>query len=175
MVKSTATAEATSLRSTTTRTARAVTDGETILATVDIAAPPERVFRALTTEETERWWGSPSVYRVTDWKADVRVGGLWSLIVRLPDGSVLPASGRFLEIDTPSKIVQTRKYDWDCPVLGRRDTIVTYRLDPIKEGTRMTVRHDGFVGLKEPAYEHAAGWERFLGWLTAYLSPAVQD
>lgn len=163
------------MRSDTTQRARAVTDGETILAAVEIAAPPERVFRALTTEEAERWWGSPDTYRVTDWKAEVRVGGLWSLVVRRPDDSVFPASGTFLEIDAPNKIVQTRKYDWDCPVLGRRDTTVTYRLDPIDNGTRMTVRHDGFVGLREPADEHAAGWERFLGWLTAYLNRELQQ
>src|SRR5438128_1430296 len=112
----------------TTQRARAVTDGDTILATVDITAPPEHVFRALTTEEAERWWGSPDTYRVTDWKADVRVGGLRSLVVRRPDGSSFPASGKFLEIDAPSKIVKTRKYDWDCPVLGRRDSTVTYSL-----------------------------------------------
>ena len=40
-------------------------------------------------------------------------------------------------------------------MLGRRDTAVTYSLDPIPKGTRMTVRHDGFVGLRKPADEHA--------------------
>ncbi|HEX4807656.1 MAG TPA: SRPBCC domain-containing protein [Bryobacteraceae bacterium] len=155
--------------------ARAVTDGDTILATADITASPERVFRALTTEEAERWWGSPDIYRVTDWQADVRVGGLWSLIVRRPDGGIFPASGEFLAVNAPGKIVQTRKYNWDCPELGRRDTTVTYRLDPIATGTRMTVRHDGFVGLRESADEHAAGWERFLNWLTAYLNPDLRS
>jgi uncharacterized protein YndB with AHSA1/START domain len=37
--------------------ARAITDGDIVLATVDVAATPERVFRALTTDEAERWWG----------------------------------------------------------------------------------------------------------------------
>ena len=150
---------------------RAVTDGDTILATVDLFAMPERVFRALTTQETELWWGSPDTYRVTDWKADLIAGGLWSLVVRRPDGNIFPASGKFLEVATPGKIVQTRKYDWDFPVLGRRDTTVTYHLDPIAQGTRITVRHDGFAGLREPADEHAAGWERLLSWLAAYLNP----
>jgi uncharacterized protein YndB with AHSA1/START domain len=148
----------------------AITDGHTILATAEISAPPQRVFRALTTDEAEHWWGSPDTYRVTDWKADVRVGALWSLVVRRPDGSFYPASGKFLQIETPNMIVLTRRYDWDCPMLGRRETTVTYSLDPIAEGTHITVRHDGFVGLKEPAVEHAVGWERFLGWLAAYLN-----
>jgi uncharacterized protein YndB with AHSA1/START domain len=152
-----------------------VTDGDTILAAAEIGAPPERVFRALTTNEAELWWGSPETYRVTDWNADVRVGGRWSLAVQRPDGRMYPASGTFLAVDAPGRIVLTRRYDWDCPILGRRDTKVTYSLDPIAAGTRMTVRHDGFAGLREPADEHAAGWERFLGWLGAYLAPASQN
>jgi hypothetical protein len=43
-------------------------------------APPERVFRALTTDEVERWWGHPDYYRSTDWKVDLRVQGQWSAI-----------------------------------------------------------------------------------------------
>jgi uncharacterized protein YndB with AHSA1/START domain len=152
--------------------ARAVTDGDIILATVDVPKPPERVFRALTTDEVERWWGSARTYCVTDWKAELRVGGRWSLTVRLPDGVKLPAGGEFLEIDAPRKIVQTRKYEWDHPGLGRRETIVTYRLDPLAAGTRLTVRHEGFAGLAGPADEHAAGWERFLNWLAQYMTPA---
>jgi uncharacterized protein YndB with AHSA1/START domain len=150
--------------------ARAITDGDIVLATVDVAAAPERVFRALTTDEAERWWGAPGVYTIEDWKADVRVGGAWSLLIRLPDGSALPASGEFLQVDAPSKLVQTRRYDWDHPTLGRRVTKVTYSLLPIASGTRVTVRHEDF-GCSEPAYEHAGGWERFLDWLSAYLSP----
>ena len=57
----------------------AVTDGETILATVDVPVPAERVFSALTTSEVERWWGSADTYRVTNWNADLRVGGKWML------------------------------------------------------------------------------------------------
>ena len=149
------------------RNARALTDGEVILATVDLGMPPERVFRALTTDEVEKWWGSARTYRVTDWKAELRVGGRWSLIVRLPDGSRLPAGGEFLELDPG------RKYEWDHPVLGRRTTTVTYRLDPLSIGTRLTVRHEGFTGLPAAAAEHAAGWERFLDWLAEYPMPAI--
>jgi hypothetical protein len=33
------------------------------------------------------------------------------------------------------------------------------------------VRHEGFAGLREPADQHAEGWERVLGWLDAYMRP----
>jgi uncharacterized protein YndB with AHSA1/START domain len=56
---------------------RAVVDGGggTIIATAEVAAAPERVFRAFTTHEVERWWGHADFYRQTDWKADLRVCG----------------------------------------------------------------------------------------------------
>jgi uncharacterized protein YndB with AHSA1/START domain len=149
--------------------AHAVTDGDIVLATVDVLAPPSRVFRALTTDEVERWWGSADTYRIEAWQADLRVGGQWSLIVRLPDGKALPSSGEFLAIEAPGKLVQSRRYDWDHPTLGRRVTKVTYRLEVLPAGTHVTVRHEDF-GSREPAFEHAAGWERFLNWLQAYLS-----
>ncbi len=153
------------------RPARAVTDGDTILATADVAMPPERVFRALTTDEVERWWGSADTYRMTEWRADLRVGGRWRVAVRRADGNTFPAIGEFLEIDAPRRIVQTRKYEWEHPLLGGRETTVTYRLDPIATGTRVTVRHEGFAGRSAAADEHAEGWERVLGWLDAYMRP----
>jgi uncharacterized protein YndB with AHSA1/START domain len=87
----------------------------------------------------------------------------------------MPAGGEFIEIDAPRKIVFTRKYGWDFPVLGRRVTTVTYRFDPIPTGTRVTVRHDGFAGLPEPAEQHATGWERVLAWLEAYENAATES
>ena len=46
---------------------RAVADGGggTIIATAEVAGCPDRVFRALTTNEVERWWGQPNFYRQT--------------------------------------------------------------------------------------------------------------
>jgi len=149
---------------------QAVTDGETVLATADIAMTPERGFRALNTDEVESWWGSDDTYHMMNWAADLRVGGRWSVVPRPADGSTTPASGQFLEIDEPRKIVFTRKYDWDFPVLGQRETTVTYLLQPIEGGTRVTVRQDGFNGLEAPARVHAEGWERVLGWLDSYAN-----
>ncbi|HEY4324312.1 MAG TPA: SRPBCC domain-containing protein [Mucilaginibacter sp.] len=150
---------------------QAVADRETgtILAIADLDAPAARIYSALITDEVETWWGAPDVYTVTDWKADLRVDGKWSLTVLRPDGVGVPASGEFLELTEPNKIVITRRYDWEYPVLGRRDTKVTYLLDPIENGTRVTIRHEGFAGCTQAAYDHAEGWERYLGWLNDYV------
>ena len=48
-----------------------------ILASVEIAAPPERVFRALVSKEVCGWWGRPDVFDTREWTGDARVGGRW--------------------------------------------------------------------------------------------------
>jgi len=104
-----------------------------------------------------------------DWIADFRVGGKYTVNVANSDGTIRPASGKFLEIDGPVKLAHTRKYLWEFPVLGMRETTITYRFEPITTGTRITVRHEGFEGCGEAALIHAAGWERVLHWLGDYL------
>jgi uncharacterized protein YndB with AHSA1/START domain len=146
----------------------------TIIATAVIAASPERVFRALTTEEVERWWGSPGFYRQTGWTADLRVCGQWSVTVRFADGSTNGGSGEFAEIDRPRKLVMTRKFE-SHPLLGTRETTITYRLDAVAAGTRLTVRDEGFVGRGEAAYGNAEHWERVLAWLGTYLAGAHEQ
>jgi uncharacterized protein YndB with AHSA1/START domain len=156
---------------------RAVADsgGGTIIATVEVSAPPDRVFRALTTSEVERWWGHPGYYRMTNWSADLRVCGPWSVSVRFADGNINGGSGEFAEIEVPRKIVMTRRFE-EHPLLGNRETTITYRLDPVAGGTRLTVRDEGFLGRSEAAYGNAEHWERVLGWLRTYFdTDAVQE
>jgi uncharacterized protein YndB with AHSA1/START domain len=149
-------------------TPKAVTDGDIILATIDIVANRERIYQALTTKEMENWWGEDGIYHVKDWEADLRPGGQWTLNVVRPDGTALPASGEFLVLDPPNKFVITRRYDWDYPGLGRHATRVAYTLDAIESGTRVTIRQEDFNGCTQAAYEHAPNWERLLSWLRDY-------
>lgn len=153
---------------------RAVADGGggTIIATVEVSSSPERVFRALTTDEVERWWGHPDFYRQEGWEADLRVGGEWRVTVRFADGSTNGGCGEFAEIDAPRKVVMTRKFE-KHPLLGTRETTITYRFDPIATGTRVTVRDEGFIGRSEAAFGNAEHWERVLGWLQSYLKSEV--
>lgn len=147
----------------------AMANGETAMALAEVPARPEQVFAALVTNEVERWWGSSDTYLMTDWAADLRAGGRWNVLVRTTDGRSLPASGIFLEIEAPRRIVHTRRYDWDHPTLGRRETTVAYLLESVAGGTRFTICHGGFGGLAEAAAEHADGWARVLGWLQRYF------
>lgn len=146
----------------------AVMYGEIVRATVLVEAPPERVFAALNSSEVERWWGSADTYSMRGWHSDMQPGGEWRVNVCLADGTSRPASGRFLEVDAPRRVMMTRRYDWEHPRLGRTETVVTYRFDRSGSGTRVTVWQEGFNG-PEAAREHAEGWERVLNWLRGYF------
>jgi uncharacterized protein YndB with AHSA1/START domain len=150
------------------RTARAVADVTvgSILAVVEIAVPPERVFRALVDpEQVPAWWGSADLYRVTSFEADLRVGGQWVSRGQGADGHAFSVAGEYLEIDPPRRLVHTWKPDWEQ---GAPST-VRYQLESIPEGTRVTVRHDGFGDRAASCQSHADGWERVLGWLVKHF------
>ncbi len=54
-------------------------DNDVVLAEIFIAAPPDRVFQALTDpKQMSQWWGQKGLYRMMEHKADLRPGGKWS-------------------------------------------------------------------------------------------------
>lgn len=148
---------------------QAMANDETAMALAEIPATPEQTFAALVTDEVECWWGSADTYLTTGWTADLRAGGRWNVLVRTADDRSLPAGGIFLEIEAPRRIVQTRRYDWDHPMLGRHETTVAYLLEPIAGGTRLAICHGGFAGFTGAAAEQANDWARVLGWLQRYF------
>jgi uncharacterized protein YndB with AHSA1/START domain len=143
--------------------------GGLIIAFADVGGTPEEVFHALTTSEVEAWWRFAGVYRQKDFKADLTVGGRWSVTVELVDGKLVHAWGEFCVLDAPNTIVMTRRFDAH-PFLGERETTITYRLAPSPHGTLLTVRDEGFIGRAEAAYGNAEIWENVLGWLDGYLT-----
>ncbi|TIT49973.1 MAG: SRPBCC domain-containing protein, partial [Mesorhizobium sp.] len=60
---------------------RSMTNGDTVMASAEIEAPPERIFEALVGKEIKQWWGSADTGRMVDCSADLRVGGHWTAIV----------------------------------------------------------------------------------------------
>ena len=147
--------------------ARAVADvtAGMLLASIEIKASPERVFKAISSDQIAKWWGSPQVYRVTKWTGELKVGGTWRSEGVGSDGKPFSVHGEFLEIDPPRKLVHTWLYDWE----PGSSTTVTYRLEAIDGGTRLTVKHEGFGANVKSCNDHAEGWERVMGWLNTWL------
>lgn len=129
-----------------------VTDG-LILASVEIAALPERVFQALTSKEVRDWWVRLGVFDTREWAGDVRVGCRWTAS-GVGNGRPYEIGGEFLEADPPRKLVQT----WEGAGIPGGPTTVTYLLEALEAGTRLTLRHSGSA---VPAVCNATGiaWE----------------
>src|SRR2546421_319575 len=64
-----------------------------------------------------------------------------------------PGGGDFLEADPPRKLVQT----WQRQGMPGTPSTLTYLLEPIAGGTRLTVRHAGIVA-PEQRNGTSAGW-----------------
>jgi uncharacterized protein YndB with AHSA1/START domain len=152
---------------------------DAVIAEIFIAAPPERVFQAITdASQAPRWWGQQGMYRITEWTGDVRPGGKWSSVGVGADGSSFRVEGEYLEVDPPRLLVHT----WVASWTGTLKTTVRWELEPrdvhglqgrgpqrMGTGTMVKLHHTGFAGVPKAALGHGEGWKRVLGWMQAFL------
>ena len=134
-----------------------------ILATVEIDAPPGRVFQALASEEIVDWWVRPGVFDTKEWTGDLRPGGQLRASGTFR-GEPYVLEGEFLEVDPPRKLVHS--FGVGAPW---GPTTVTYRLEGIDGRTRITLRHSGFTG-REECLGYQLGWESSFQTLGEYLA-----
>src|SRR6201997_5243973 len=146
-------------------------DQDTIEAEIFIAAPPERVFQALTDpSQMPQWWGQQGLYRITEWKADLRPGGKWSSVGVGADGSSFRVEGEYLEVDPPRLLVHTWIASWCGP---NTKTVVRWELEPQSvhglhskgpqrqgTGTLLRIHQEGFAVDPAAAASHSDGWKR---------------
>jgi uncharacterized protein YndB with AHSA1/START domain len=160
-------------------TATVTPDQNTVVVEIFIAAPPERVFQAITDPaQLSKWWGQSNLYRVTDRSSDLRVGGKWLSAGVGADGTKFTVEGEYLEIDPPRRLVQT----WIPSYRPGVKTVVYWELEPqavhglhpngpkkAGTGTLLKLRHEGFAGDVKSAADHGEGWKRVFGWLVAFI------
>jgi uncharacterized protein YndB with AHSA1/START domain len=129
--------------------------------TIEIHAPAERVFRALTTpDELLAWWGDPTVCTSTHWSIDPRVEGQWRSRWRWTDtGQEFDIWGEVLAFEPPRLLA----YSWhDDRYPEVRTTTVRYELVPTASGCRVTVTHTGFIGETPDYLDYRGGWSGVL-------------
>jgi len=146
--------------------ARAVSDliDGSVVASVEIARTPDRVFRALASREVIAWWVNPGVFDTREWTGEVRVGGRLSAS-GMARGAPYTLVGEFLEVDPPRKLVQT----WQMKDAPGAPSIVTYLLETIPGGTRLTVRHSG-IAAPDQRNNVGAGWRSSFDQLAQIMS-----
>jgi uncharacterized protein YndB with AHSA1/START domain len=78
-----------------------------IVTTREFDAPIELVFEVLTKPEHVRHWFAPFEDRMTVCSMDLRVGGDYHMVFVTPDGKECSFRGTYLEIEPPTRILQT--------------------------------------------------------------------
>jgi len=147
-------------------------DQDAVIAEIQVAAPPERVFKALSdADELMRWFKSPEC-PMKYWQMDARVGGKYgyatakgSLVVN--DVSEFECHGEILECDPPRLLVYTWIGNWHDSPASR--TVVRWELTPQPGGTLVKVTHSGLSNLPVARKDYRGGWPGVVESLKQYV------
>lgn len=135
-----------------------MTDLGVLEVSVHIAAQPETVFPYFTDPARYvRWMGNQATLEPVP-------GGSY----RVEMGGGVEASGVFVEVDPPRRLVFTWGWNHDHAVApGTTRVVVTFEAED--EGTRVVLRHYDLPEIEQRDH-HGKGWEMYLGRLrTAVL------
>jgi uncharacterized protein YndB with AHSA1/START domain len=138
-------------------------DSDAITCEVEIAAPPERVFQALTqSNQLASWWGSET-WKVEVWEMDARPGGKWRFVTVPQDKSSAPAGvtkyelkGEVLEFVPPRLLI----YSWlsDGHAEPNHPTVVRWDLSRTAKGTLLKMTHSGLAKEHDARKGYGGGW-----------------
>jgi uncharacterized protein YndB with AHSA1/START domain len=126
----------------------------------NFAAPMENVFRAWTEPEQVKKWFGPAGSSTPSAEIELRVGGKYRFGLQFPGEDIFYVSGTYREIDPPSKLVFT--WRWDKPDMDFGETLVTIEFHE-RRGytTEVVLTHERFP-TPEIREQHNQGWNSIL-------------
>jgi uncharacterized protein YndB with AHSA1/START domain len=145
---------------------------EPIVIVRTFAAPRERVFGAWTTPaDFSAWFGTADVEVPLDTlRMDVREGGVWSAVMRLPGGGSIDWAGEYVELDRPARIAMTMTDRPDEPA----GEPLTVDLEEVAGGaTRMTMTQTAGEFTDEQRAMTIQGWNGFLDVMEGLVAPGA--
>jgi uncharacterized protein YndB with AHSA1/START domain len=120
-----------------------------------VDSPRERIFTLLTQPaELAKWWG-PHGFTTPEVELDLSVGGRYRFTMEPPEGEAFHLSGEFIEIDPPTRLVYT--FRWDEPDPDDRETVVVLSLAPVGDATEVSLSQGEFATDERLAL-HRNGW-----------------
>ena len=134
---------------------------DAIISEVQINAPAERVFQALTDpRQLLRWWTSEKC-PIEYFEIEARPGGKWrfaSKPSKLVVKGVIQFSceGEVVECDPPRLLTYTWIANWHDD--KSRRTLVRWELTPAKGGTHVKVTHSGLSQEAVARKDYSGGW-----------------
>jgi uncharacterized protein YndB with AHSA1/START domain len=136
---------------------------ERVVVEIEIRAPAERVFVALTDPlQRIQWWGAEGRFQTTHMESDLRPGGKWMMRGKGLGGRPFRVFGEYRVIECPRVLEFTWLPDWN----GNAElSLVRFELEERGEFTTVRVTHSELTS--EGARAHR-GWPDILAWLRIY-------
>lgn len=134
---------------------------DAVVSEIQIAAPPQRVFQALTNAAELRQWFTDPTCPIHRWEMDARLGGKYRYDTDEGTHVVnnvrkFECHGEIVEFDPPRVLAYTWIANWhDDPA---RRTVVRWELTPQGEGTLVKVTHSGLAQEATARRDYSGGW-----------------
>jgi len=146
-------------------------DQDSVVREIHIAAPPERVFEALTDASQLKVWFSDPSCPIRTWEMDARLGGKYRYKTEkgtavVNNVSEFECHGEILEFDPPCVLVYTWFGNWHDDTSCR--TVVRWELTPEAGGTHVKVTHSGLASLPIARKDYSKGWVGVLDMLKKF-------
>ncbi len=132
---------------------------------VFIDRSPEDVFAAWSTADALASWFAPMADQVPDVTMEFVAGGRYSIVMRLPDGSVHTTVGVFQDIVANEKITMT----WRCDAFADPESLVEVHFERNGSGTNIRLLHKDFDA-SDTCDAHRGGWDACLAQLAKTLT-----
>ena len=152
---------------------------KSLVITRDFYAPPAFVFRCWTEPDHVKQWFSPKGFTTPYCSIDLRVGGVYRLCMRSPEGKNSWSKGVFREIIEPYRLVYTDAFsDEEGNIVPPRqygmdnwpdETVITVNFTEQAGWTKLTLRHSPIEPCKERDMCQQ-GWNECLDKLADYLA-----
>lgn len=142
--------------------------------TIEIQAPPERVWRALTNPAELSAWFQVKI------EGDVAPGREVWMTTTHPQYSGMRFSVRFAEMTAPTRFAwqwHPGAVDPNVDYSSEQRTAVTFTLEPARKGTRLSLAETGFdeilLARRAKAYaDNSQGWTEMLVCLQKHVEAA---
>jgi uncharacterized protein YndB with AHSA1/START domain len=119
-------------------------------------APRENVFRAWTDPEVLKRWWCPNGWLPAEIEVDLRVGGTYRIGMRRAEsGRPIYVHGRFLDVQTPERLVYT--WRWENAFVQMPPTRVTVQFVESAGTTEVVLIHENLPEIAV-CLRHRSGW-----------------
>jgi uncharacterized protein YndB with AHSA1/START domain len=148
------------------------TSADSVVTEIHIAAPRERVFKALTDQEELMHWFTDSSHPVHRWEMDARLGGSYRYFTdpetaAAHNTKAFECHGEIIEFDPPRLLVYTWIADWHAD--KSRSTVVRWELTEDATGTHVRVIHSGLAHEAAARKDYSGGWLGMVKMLKSFL------